>query len=530
MSTSTSASTVGTDAVFRIFNLDYTLWPEPAEGDGGHWLGWLDLPNYLVGDHVLPTKDELNELKDVEHVVVLGMGGSSLTVAVLADIFDGQHGKGSTKRLTALDTANPRTVRDFLANNDITKCHFIVSSKSGTTIEPLSLEAIFRRELEKLGFDTPSRFTAISDRNTPLARRALSGEFRKHVSTPSNVGGRFSALSDFGMYPARLCGLPVREMGSCASEMRFECMGEPDDNPGYSLGRFLADNAASGRDKLTILPTKSLETIGLWIEQLVAESTGKSGTGLVPVVGEPNLPLDYYGDDRQFVSIALESDEPNPLVESVEPLYELRLSEPCEIAAEFYRWEIAIAVASAGLGVYPFDQPNVESAKQFAREVLEGDGPPNVKDEALPDAMKSLMEASAPGRYVALCAFLPESPALTDAFSNLRQGITRITGMATTFGYGPRYLHSTGQLHKGGSDSVSQVVLVQDDSESDVAVPGRDYSLGQLIRAQAVGDVMAMRDLGRQSRLVLLREDPVAEINKVAMNLCHHPYSTQSSI
>ena len=519
MSTSTSASTVGTDAVFRIFNLDYTLWPEPAEGDGGHWLGWLDLPECFFSDHVLPTRDELNELQDVEHVVVLGMGGSSLTVAVLADIFNAHRGDGSTKRLTALDTANPRTVRDFLDTNDIANCHFIVSSKSGTTIEPLSLEAFFRRELEKLGFDTPSRFTAISDRNTPLARRALSGEFRKHVSTPFNVGGRFSALSDFGMYPARLCGLPVNEMGSWACEMRADCMDSSENSPGYSLGRFLADNVASGRDKLTILTTKSLETIGIWIEQLVAESTGKSGTGLVPVVGEPNLPLACYGDDRQFVSIGLESDEPNPLAELVEPLYEIRLSDPCEIAAEFYRWEMAIALASAGLGVYPFDQPNVESAKQFAREVLEGDGPPDVTPESLREAMNGVVEASASGRYVALCAFLPESPDLTDAFSNLRQGITRITGMATTFGYGPRYLHSTGQLHKGGSDSVIQVVFVQDDSESDVAVPGRYYRLGQLIRAQAVGDVMAMRDLGRQSRLVLLHDDPVAEINKVAMNL-----------
>ena len=519
MSTSTSASTVGTDAVFRIFNLDYTLWPEPAEGDGGHWLGWLDLPDYMVGDDVLPTRDELNDLQDVDHVVVLGMGGSSLTVTVLADIFNGQRGKTNTKRLTALDTANPRTVRNFLKTKDIANCHFIVSSKSGTTIEPLSLEAIFRHELEMLGIESPPRFTAISDRNTPLARRALSGEFRKHVSTPFNVGGRFSALSDFGMYPARLCGLPVSRMRSWASDMRAECMDSSENSPGYSLGRFLADNAASGRDKLTILTTQSLETVGLWIEQLVAESTGKSGTGLVPVVGEPNLPFDHYGDDRQFVSISLESDEPNPLAELVEPLYEIRLSDPCEIAAEFYRWELAIAVASAGLGVYPFDQPNVESAKQFAREALEGDGPPNVKDEAMPDAMKSVMEASAPGRYVALCAFLPESRALTDAFSNLRQGITRITGMATTFGYGPRYLHSTGQLHKGGSDSVIQVVFVQDDSESDVAVPGRDYSLGQLIRAQAVGDVMAMRDLGRQSRLVLLHDDPAAEIDNAIMNL-----------
>ena len=519
MSANPLTRSTGADAVYRIFNLDYTLWPEPAEGDGGHWLGWLDLPEYFVGDDVLPTKDELNELKNVEHVVVLGMGGSSLTVAVLADIFNAHKGEGNTKRLTALDTANPRTVRDFLVNNDIAKCHFIVSSKSGTTIEPLSLEAVFRRELEALGIDTPSRFTAISDRNTPLARRALSGEFRQYVSTPFNVGGRFSALSDFGMYPARLCGLPVNRMGSYASEMRSECSDEPDDNPGYSLGRFLADNAASGRDKLTILATKSLETIGLWIEQLVAESTGKSGTGLVPVVGEPNLPLACYGDDRQFVSIALESDEPNPLVESVEPLYEIKLTDPCEIAAEFYRWEMAIALASAGLGVYPFDQPNVESAKQFAREVLQDGGQLELTPDTLMDSMNGVLEAAAAGRYVALCAFLPESRALTDAFSNLRQGISRITGMATTLGYGPRYLHSTGQLHKGGRDSVMQVVFVQDDTEFDVAVPGHDYTLGQLIRAQAVGDVLAMRDLGRQSKLVVLHDDPAAEINDAIVNL-----------
>ena len=507
-----------TQAVNRIFRRDRSLWPEPETDGALDWLGWLDLPTALSEGIGLPSPADLSNIADADHVVVLGMGGSSLTAMVLADIFNTEEADGRGKGLSVLDTCNPLGVRDFLQSTDLRECHFLVSSKSGTTVEPLSLEAIFRQELEDVGAEISSRFTAITDPDTPLAQRAAGGEFRAHVATPDNVGGRFSALSAFGMYPAGLCEMPTKSMATNASEMYARCQEESEDNPGYSLAKFLADNAASGRDKLTILTSESLTMFGTWLEQLIAESTGKCGTGLVPITGEPPLQPMQYGDDRQFVRISLASDAPIALSPQVEPVYEIELTDTAEIAGEFFRWELAVALASVALGVYPFDQPNVESAKQYARQVLDEDTEPDLDTVELSDALQQVVGIATHNRYVALCAYLPESKELTDAFAKLRSAISRRTRMATTFGYGPRYLHSTGQLHKGGSESVIQVVLIQDDTGSDIAVPGTSYTLAQLNRAQAIGDVIAMRNLGRDSLVVSL-QDPANEIEAVAESL-----------
>lgn len=509
------SETLGTEAIERIFRRDVTLWTKPEMENDLDWLGWLDLPDALSNRRGLPSSVDLEALAEINHVIVLGMGGSSLTALVLADLFDTHNTNGKTKRLSVIDTSNPRTVRDFLEANDLSRSHFFVSSKSGTTIEPLSLDAVVRHELAHFVDDVPSRFTAITDADTPLAQRAASQEFRAHVATPENVGGRFSALSAFGMYPAGLCNMPVELMAAHASQMFAQCQEVSEDNPGYALGRFLAQNAATGRDKLTIITSDSLKTFGTWLEQLIAESTGKSGVGLVPVVGEPELGTTEYGDDRQFVRISLASDESHRLHPEFQPSYDIQLKDVAEIGAEFLRWEFAVAIASVGLGVYPFDQPNVESAKQYARQALDEDSAPDLETISLTDVFDHVVNSASDRRYVALCAFLPESEELTTAFANLRGSISRRTLMATTFGYGPRYLHSTGQLHKGGCDSVTQVVLIQEDSEWDVPVPGANYTLAQLNRAQAVGDVMAMRALGRDSMLVLLN-DPAAEIEAAA--------------
>ena len=512
MSQTPTTLSLSTQVVDRIFARDSTLWP-PTETSGDlDWMGWLELPNALRDGKGLHSSNELEELAGTDQVVVLGMGGSSLTAMVLADVFKPDGSEGTNKKiLTVLDTCNPSTVRDFLQTADLRQCHILVSSKSGTTIEPLSLEAILRQELANLGEQATPRFTAITDADTPLARRATDQEFRAHIATPENVGGRFSALSAFGMYPAALCGMPTEAMATNASEMYAKCREASESNPGYALGKFLADNAASGRDKLTVVTTDSLKMLGTWLEQLIAESTGKRGTGLVPITGEPPLRPTDYGEDRQFVRISLASDEPSTLPNQVHPVYDIVLNDPTEIAGEFFRWEFAVAVASTGLGVYPFDQPNVESAKQYARQVLDEDAEPVIESMSLSEALNQVSKLATDNRYIALCAFLPESEELTNAFSNLRRVISRRTKVATTFGYGPRYLHSTGQLHKGGAGSVIQVVLTQEDVASDIAVPGTDYTLAQLNRAQALGDVMAMHTLRRDSLLVSL-EEPVAEL------------------
>ena len=511
MTSTPTTLSLGTQVVDRIFARDSTLWPDPETGTDLDWLGWLELPNALSEGEGLPSPNDLEQLTDTNHVVVLGMGGSSLTALVLADIFNSDGSDGRSKKLTVLDTCNPSTIRDFLRTADLRQCHFLVSSKSGTTIEPLSLEAIFREELANLGEKASPRFTAITDSDTPLARRATDQEFRAHIATPDDVGGRFSALSAFGMYPAVLCGMPTDAMAANASELYTKCREASESNPGYALGKFLADNAASGRDKLTVLTSDSLKMLGTWLEQLIAESTGKCATGLVPITGEPALPPTDYGEDRQFVRISLASDEPSEWPHRLQPVYDIVLNDPSEIAGEFFRWEFAVAVASAGLGVYPFDQPNVESAKQYARQVLDEDTEPVIQTMSVSDALSQVAKLAADNRYIALCAFLPESDDLTNAFSDLRRSISSETKMATTFGYGPRYLHSTGQLHKGGAESIIQIVLTQNDLACDIAVPGTDYTLEQLNRAQALGDVMAMHNLGRDSLLVAL-DEPVEEL------------------
>ena len=516
MSHSPSIKQIEPDVVRRVFARDYSLWPEPAPGDGGDWLGWLDLPETLAGGIGLPPADHLPTATDIDSVVVLGMGGSSLTSAVLAAIYSPQQDSSSLRRLAVLDTVNPRTIRVFIDTTDIAKCHFVVASKSGSTIEPLALEGIFRSELRSLGIDPTTRFTAISDPGTSLATRARRGQFRHHIATPENVGGRFSALSAFGMYPAGLCGLPTADMVRSAIDMGAKCQSAGNRNPAYALAEFMVNNAADGRDKLTVLTSESLATFGMWLEQLIAESTGKSSGGLIPVADEPSLDAGCYGSDRQFVAVSLASDPPNEVPIADVPCFDIQIQDPSGITGLFFQWELAVALASVGLGVYPFDQPNVESAKQFARQVLESDERPDVDSISLTDAVAASCSEGTPGRYVALCAFLPESDELTAAFSNLRSAISQTTGMATTFGYGPRYLHSTGQIHKGGSDSIIQIVIVQDDSECDIAVPDEEYTLAQLSRSQAVGDVLAMRQLDRRSVLAEVGQDATIDVREAA--------------
>lgn len=511
------------DVVERVFARDYSLWPEPAPGDGGDWLGWLDLPGQLRESiaelSAAAAECEKSSVGDAGNVVVLGMGGSSLTSAVFAHLFRSGSGDTPTKRLSVLDTVNPRTINEFIATTDIEDCHFIVASKSGTTAEPLALEAIFRDKLQSRGIDPVPRFTAISDAGTPLAVRAESGQFQLHVASPANVGGRFSALTAFGIFPAALCDMFTEGMTYGALMTYARSRLDPEMNPAYCLARFMVRNAARGRDKLTIAPSESLQALGMWLEQLVAESTGKLGGGLIPVVGEAQLDDQSAGSDRQVVTIQIKGDPDVVSSAPDAPSYGLRVDDSSGILGLFYMWELAVAMASSGLGVYPFDQPNVEAAKQFARQVLESDDLPEIAPVALADAITSACNDAAPGRYVALCAFLPESDGLTAAFTELRSAISKRTNVATTLGYGPRYLHSTGQIHKGGSDSIIQVVIVQDDSDFDIAVPGKDYTLAQLSRSQAIGDVMAMRELGRQSLFVEVGQDAVSEVNAAVAHL-----------
>ena len=492
-------------------------------------MGWLDLP--LSPKEKTQEKRGANERSEVSGVCtgkegsgrritslnILGMGGSSLTPEVLSHLFP-----DTKPALSVFDTVNPATIAEALDSMDLSSAIFAVASKSGTTVEPLSLERVFRQALRDGGTENASNhFIAISDPGTPLADRAKNSEFAIHVETPANVGGRFSALSAFGMFPASICNMPTNEMTASAMTMADRCRVEDETNPGVELGLFMARNALRGRNKVTFVMPPSLERFGLWLEQLLAESTGKNGRGLIPIAGEPILPAESYGDDRQFIRIGLAGEEtPFTLAFDNHPTLSIELPDRAAIAGEFFRWEFATSVAASGIGVYPFDQPDVESAKQFARDALES-GSGIVSDaQTLGDAIRSTKASGNEGDYVAIAAFLPESDALTNAVSGLRFAISEATGMATTFGYGPRYLHSTGQLHKGGPNSVILLALTQGTS-IDIDVPGQTYSLGDLLAAQAAGDVQACREKGRRAELIKIQGDAIEEIESVTAMIRH---------
>ena len=478
-------------------------------------MGWLDLPDSLRGGTGIAYPALRESMAGITSFNILGMGGSSLTPEVLRAVFP-----DTDVTLKVFDTVNPVYVCEAIDSLDLSTAAFAVASKSGTTAEPLSLERVFRSAMGDSGTNNVAEhFVAISDPVTPLAQRANDGEFAFHVATPENVGGRFSALSGFGMFPASICGMPVDEMIDSALAMAAECRREDDANPGIGLGLFMAKNALRGRDKVTFAMSPSLERFGLWLEQLLAESTGKNGRGLIPVASEPVLARSVYGDDRQFVCIALKGEDvaANPAYED-HPTYRIEIPDLPSIAGEFFRWEFATSVAASAIGVYPFDQPDVESAKQLARQALESDAANQDGPETLDDAVNSIINVSKDRDYVAITAYLPESEVLTEAVSELRKSISKCTGAATTFGYGPRYLHSTGQLHKGGPGSV-QLLAITQSSEVDIAVPGQSYTLGELLASQAVGDVQACREKGRRASLVEVGDDAIGEIKTVAAKI-----------
>ena len=278
-------------------------------------------------------------------------------------------------------------------------------------------------------------------------------------------------------------------------QMAERCKDQTASNPGVELGLFLAYNALRGRDKLTLLIAPELRPFGLWLEQLIAESTGKDGRGLIPIVGEPEIGDDDYGEDRQFVAIRTQKDSTKKHAIGDHPVFEIVVEERESIAGEFFRWEFAIAVASCAIGVYPFDQPDVEAAKDLARNILEATDPPRVDIGEWDDALTSLPECLSEGDYVAFVDYSPDESMLATSIDAARQRISRECGVATSYGLGPRYLHSTGQLHKGGPNSV-YVIAIFNELSKDVPIPGQRHSLGDLIYAQAAGDVAAIRAKG----------------------------------
>ena len=523
----------------RLWNRDATLWPEPSpDGDpASKTLGWLDLPMRL--SMLAAQFADLNSqlLRDgFTDVVVLGMGGSSMTPLTLSSILGTSDSPPTDRpaiRLHALDTVNPTTVSQITTELDLSKTLFFVSSKSGTTVEPLTLEAHFRAAMADTVESSMNRknFVALTDPGTSLAERARAGEFGTWVSTPDYVGGRFSALSAFGMMPAAATGMNLRAFAESAARMSQQCQVDSKENPGLTLGAFLASNALAGRNKVTLITSDEYSIFGMWVDQLLAESTGKNGKGLIPITGEPDLTLDDFAPDRQFVVYKSEGDEKridhaiSALRESDHPVFVIEPPTPekHEIAGEFFRWQFATVAASSLMDIYPFDQPDVESAKVKSLEFLSN--PKTwIKDIPLSIALEQIAGESAP-RYVAVTAFLPESDELTAAFSMLRKAISEKTGMATTFGYGPRYLHSTGQLYKGGPQNAIVLGFVSAKYDH-LAVPGESYTFGQLTEAQAGGDFAVMAEGGQTVLPIKIEGDLVEEL-KTAVRALNKNYTRQ---
>lgn len=495
----------------RIWGRDHAVWfPEPRP-ELVERLGWLELPHDL--DEHIPGLIEFGAeigAGPFRHAVLLGMGGSSLAPEVFARTFGSGDG---FPELIVLDSTHPEAIRAVVERIEPLKTLFIVASKSGTTVETRSLAAFFFDKLSGSTDAPGSHFVALTDPNSDLERLAFENRYRRTFFTPPEVGGRFSALSYFGMVPAAVIGAPLAPLAVSAQAMADACKADDATNPGLRLGAALGVLALNGRDKVTFLTSSSLAAFPAWIEQLIAESTGKEGTGIVPVTHEPTRSAGEYGDDRVFVSIALESEGHAPLLDELSaaghPVIRLTPAAGSDIAGEMYRLEFATAVAGAVLGINPFDQPDVQAAKSLAKKVMAGEelDPADeigATDDGLGEAIDAFVAETGPGAYIGIQAYLPTTPTTTEALQTIRAQLGDRTGVATSVGYGPRFLHSTGQLHKGGPDGGAFIQIV-DRPHLDIDIPGETHGFRDLIAAQALGDYHALRQAGRRVLRIDLR-------------------------
>ena len=537
--------------VARLWARDATLWTGTDEAS---WLGWLG-----IVDEQLARVDDLRRVAQnarqagFAHVLLLGMGGSSLCPEVLRMTFGALPGWPA---LSVLDSTDPAQVRAAEARVDLGRTLCVVSSKSGTTLEPnIFKEYFFERVRDTVGpAKSGDRFIAITDPGSKLEDVARTDRFRHVFHGVPSIGGRYSALSDFGMAPAALMGLDVERLLREAQAMVRACAvrGPAEENPGAVLGAILGVLASHGRDKVTLVAAPGIHDLGAWLEQLLAESTGKAGKGLIPVDREPLGPPELYGRDRLFVYLRLRSAPDvaqDRAVASLQaaghPVVRIEVPEPYQIAAEFFRWEFATAVAGAILGINPFDQPDVEASKVATRRltdefektgrlpaempILEADGvrlfadPRNAAELAaaertLPGLLRAHLGRVRPGDYVALLAYVEMAQAHEEVLQGFRTRLRDRYRVATCLGFGPRFLHSTGQAYKGGPNSGVFLQITCDDA-ADLPVPGRRYTFGVVKAAQARGDFEVLAERGRRALRVHLGPDVVAGLRTLGKAL-----------
>ncbi len=536
------------DVMRRIWRKDAALW----KSDEAHQkiiknaLGWLTVPDMMIGieDDLVQFADRIRNVREFKHAMVCGMGGSSLCPEVLRQTFGKQEGY---PELLVLDSTDPDAFSDIADRIDITRCLFIISSKSGTTTEPLVFYKYWYDQVSRRKENPGECFVAVTDPGTLMEQMATADKFKRIFLNPADIGGRYSALSYFGMVPAALMGLDVRKLLDRAERVVHACASvvPAAENPGARLGAIMGECARAGRDKLTISTDPKINSLGLWIEQLLAESTGKDGKGIVPVAGETLGSPSVYGDDRLFVHISVgkidtEAEAKLKALEAAgHPVVYRTLTDLYDLGEEFFLWEIATAFAGWRLDINPFDQPNVQESKDATKELLEA----YTRDGALPEqdvlaadgvltiyadeatraelphesvgaAVKAHLARAGAGDYIAMLDYFEETPEYEAAVQSIRMHLRDTTRCATTTGYGPRFLHSTGQLHKGGSDAGVFMQLTAPDIK-DLPIPQQPYTFSTLKQAQALGDFRSLSSRGRRAIRIDLGADVQAGLDRL---------------
>ncbi len=507
----------------RLWNKDPSLWPAKDASEITDRLGWL----FLLDDEQNKLKkivDFAEEIKKegTSRVVVIGMGGSSLAAEVFEKTWGG--GRGYPE-LTVLDSTHPEVICSLEEAIDLSSTLFVVSSKSGTTLETLSLFYYFWKRVKQISKKPGDRFCAITDHGSPLEQLGLKRNFRKIFNAPTDVGGRFSALSDFGLVPAALMGVDIQGLVEKA-KLDFREL-----DKGLEIGAVLSE--MNGRkDKMTFLTSPSLKNFPIWLEQLISESLGKNEKGIVPVIDEPLVPIGHYGKDRFFVNLFLKGEERGETAKRTKlfedsgfPSIQIAVDDLIDLGREMFLWELGIASAGAALSINPFNQPNVQLTKDKTKRFIETNQKNSSNDrlneshslnkkEPLIDAVDQWLSYTRDDYYIGIQAYLFPSPEITKSIQELRLKLLEKTHIATTVGYGPRFLHSTGQMHKGGPSGALFLQLI-DNPEKNISIPETNFSFKDLIHAQSFGDYCALKERRRTILRIDLNNDAIGGLERL---------------
>ena len=538
----------------RLFAKDPFLWKsdEAAVKAIRNRLGWLNINDFIDKADEIETFAKEIKREKIKHVVLLGMGGSSLCPEVARETFGSKSG---FPKLIMLDNTDPAAVKDVETKIDATKTLFIVASKSGTTTETLSFYKYFHDVVKNKGVSNPGEnFIAITDAETSLEQEAKDKNFRKFFTNPEDYGGRYSALSYFGLVPMALIGIDIKKILDNARQIEISSGAfiPSNANPSITLGTFLGINQKQGRDKVTFVLSESVNAFGFWVEQLIAESTGKEGTGLLPVEGEAIGKPEVYGNDRVFVYLYTSEDENEKnekklkaLEKAGHPVTRIELKNKLALGAEFFRWELATATAGRIIGVNPFDEPNVAESKKNSKDLLKewkekgsfGEGEPVIQDgdvsiysnesadwmfeghrKSLKSFLNGFVKLAKSPDYIAMLAYFLQTPEREKTLQSIRTKLRDNLKVATTLGYGPRYMHSTGQLHKGGPNAGVMILLTYD-AEADLPIPGNEYGFATLQRAQALGDFRSLNNKNRRVIRIHLGKNVEQSLKKLESSL-----------